>query len=104
MQEAINAVPQNTSASNRWIIFIKAGTYRELIYVQREKHFVTLVGEDPARTVLTYNLNANMIGVDGKPIGTFRTSLPETLRFDLEVGVEGKPPVAMEFVREFYPQ
>jgi len=37
-------------------------------------------------------------------IGTFRTSLPETLRFDLEVGVEGKPPVAMEFVREFYPQ
>ena len=37
-------------------------------------------------------------------IGTFRTTLPETLRFDLEVGVEGKPPVAMEFVREFYPQ
>ena len=37
-------------------------------------------------------------------IGTFRTTLPETLRFDLEVSVEGKPPVAMEFVREFYPQ
>jgi pectinesterase len=73
VQDAINAVPQNTSASNRWIIFIKAGTYRELIYVQREKRFVTLVGEDPARAVLTYNLNANMIGVDGKPIGTFRT-------------------------------
>ena len=37
-------------------------------------------------------------------IGTFRTTLPETLRFDLEVGVDGKPPVAMEFDREFYPQ
>ncbi|MFL6591266.1 MAG: DUF4426 domain-containing protein [Luteimonas sp.] len=37
-------------------------------------------------------------------IGTFRTTLPETLRFDLEVGLEGEPPVAMEFVREFYPQ
>lgn len=37
-------------------------------------------------------------------IGTFRTTLPETLRFDLKVGVEGRPPVAMEFVREFYPQ
>jgi len=73
VQDAINAVPQNTSASNRWVIFIKAGTYRELIYVQREKRFVTLVGEDPARTVLTYNLNANMTGADGKPIGTFRT-------------------------------
>jgi pectinesterase len=73
VQDAINAVPQNTSASNRWIIFVKAGTYRELIYVQREKRFVTLVGEDPALTVLTYNLNATMMGVDGKPIGTFRT-------------------------------
>ena len=37
-------------------------------------------------------------------IGTLRTTLPETLRFDLEVSVEGRPPVAMEFVREFYPQ
>jgi pectinesterase len=73
VQEAINAVPQNTSPSNRWIIFIKAGTYRELIYVQREKRYVTLVGEDAVRTVLTYNLHANMTGVDGKPIGTFRT-------------------------------
>jgi pectinesterase len=34
---------------------------------------VTLVGEDPSRTVLTYNLNATMTGSDGKPIGTFRT-------------------------------
>jgi pectinesterase len=43
------------------------------VYVQREKHFVTLVGEDPLRTVITYNLNANTVGLDGKPIGTFRT-------------------------------
>ena len=73
VQDAIDAVPQNTSASNRWIIFIKAGTYRERIYVQREKRFVTLVGEDPARTAISYNLNATMPGPDGKPIGTFRT-------------------------------
>ena len=73
VQEAINAVPQNTSASNRWIIFIKAGTYREPVYVQREKRFVTLVGEDPARTILTYDLNATMPGPDGTLIGTFRT-------------------------------
>ena len=73
VQEAIDAVPQNTSASNRWTIFVKAGTYRERVYVQREKHFVTLVGEDAARTVITYNLNATMKGEDGRPIGTFRT-------------------------------
>jgi pectinesterase len=73
VQEAIDAVPQSTSASNRWVIFVKAGTYRERVYVQREKRFVTLVGEDAARTVLTYGLNATMPGPDGKPIGTFRT-------------------------------
>ena len=73
IQDAINAVPQNTTADRRWIIFVKAGTYREIVYVQREKRFVTLVGEDPATTIITYGLHANLIGLDGKPIGTFRT-------------------------------
>src|SRR5262249_7045059 len=73
VQEAINAVPQTTSANHRWVIFVKSGTYREVVYIQHEKRFVTLVGEDPIRTVITYNLNANIIGSDGKPIGTFRT-------------------------------
>jgi pectinesterase len=73
VQEAINAAPQNTTADRRWTIFIKAGTYRELIYVQREKRYVSLVGEDPGRTALTYDLHANTIGADAKPIGTFRT-------------------------------
>jgi pectinesterase len=73
VQDAINAAPQTLSASNRWVIFIKAGAYREMVYVQHEKRFVTLVGEDPLRTVITYDLNANQTGFDGKPIGTFRT-------------------------------
>jgi pectinesterase len=73
VQEAINAVPQTTRFDNPAIIHIKPGIYKELIYTQHEKRFVHLVGEDPEKTVLTYNLNANMIGVDGKPIGTFRT-------------------------------
>jgi pectinesterase len=73
VQEAVNASPQNSTADNPWIVFIRAGTYRELVYVQREKRFLVLVGEDPATTVITYDLHANMIGTDGKPIGTFRT-------------------------------
>src|SRR3954468_1379335 len=73
VQEAINAVPQTTRFDNPAIIHIKPGVYKELIYVQHEKRFVHLVGEDPEKTVLNYNLNANVIGVDGKPIGTFRT-------------------------------
>src|SRR5438445_3335663 len=73
VQEAINAVPQTTSSTNPTIIQIKPGIYKELIYVQREKRFVHLVGENAEKTVLTYNLRANMPGPDGKPIGTFRT-------------------------------
>lgn len=72
VQEAIMSVPAAT-ADLPVIIHIKPGTYKELIYIQREKRFFRLVGEDAARTILTYNLNANMIGSDGKPIGTFRT-------------------------------
>jgi pectinesterase len=77
VQEAINAAPQTTNPTNRCFIRIKPGVYRELIYIQREKRFVHLVGEDPEKTVLTYNLNANLPGVDGKSIGTFRT--PSTM-------------------------
>ncbi|MEO6391712.1 MAG: pectinesterase family protein [Pyrinomonadaceae bacterium] len=72
IQEAVMAVPAGT-IENPVIIRIKPGVYQELIYIQHEKRYFRLVGEDAAKTVLTYNLNANLIGLDGKPIGTFRT-------------------------------
>src|SRR6185312_8876097 len=64
IQDAINAAPQKTSRDRPWVIHIKPGVYKELIYIQREKRFITLEGEDPAKTILTYNLNANMLGQD----------------------------------------
>jgi pectinesterase len=73
VQEAVNAAPQTTSPSSPWIIRVGAGTYHERVYVQREKHYVRLVGEDPARTTIAFDLYASMPGPDGKPIGTFHT-------------------------------
>src|SRR5689334_22811570 len=73
VQDAINAAPQLTSGDKSWTILVRAGTYKELVYVQREKRFIHLVGEDASKTIITYYLNANMKGVDGKPISTFRT-------------------------------
>lgn len=73
VQDAIDATPQNTTPAEPWVIFVRAGTYRELLYVQREKRFVVLVGEDPTRTAITYDLSASVVGPNGKPIGTFRT-------------------------------
>ncbi len=73
VQQAIMAVPAG-SAANPVFIRLKPGIYKELIYVQREKRFFHLVGEDASKTVLTYDLNARMPGPDGKELGTFRTA------------------------------
>ena len=72
VQEAVMAIPAGSLLSPV-IIRIKPGIYKELIYVQREKRFFHLVGEDAARTILTFDLYAGIEGRDGKPIGTFRT-------------------------------
>src|SRR5918912_1260524 len=40
VQEAINAVPQTTTPDNPAVIRVKAGTYKELIYVQRHVDFI----------------------------------------------------------------
>jgi pectinesterase len=72
VQEAIMSVPSG-SASNPVIIHIKPGTYHELIYVQREKSFFRLIGDDPAKTIISFNLYAGMTNVDGKALGTFKT-------------------------------
>jgi pectinesterase len=73
VQEAINGAPQTCSATSPWTIRVRPGTYRELVYVQREKRFVRLAGDDPARTTIIYDLRASAPGSDGKPIGTFHT-------------------------------
>ena len=72
VQEAVMSVPSG-NRTNPVVIHLKPGTYKELIYVQREKRFFHLVGEDPEKTILTCDLYANIKGSDGKPIGTFHT-------------------------------
>jgi pectinesterase len=72
VQEAIMSVPAG-SAGKPVVIHIRPGIYKELIYIQHEKRFFRLVGEDATKTVLTFDLNANLIGKDNKPITTFRT-------------------------------
>ncbi len=71
--EAINAAPQLSQAGSHWTILVKPGRYHELVYVQREKRYISLIGEDADKTVITYDLRASQPGTDGKPIGTFRT-------------------------------
>lgn len=76
VQEAIAAAPTGTR-EHPAVIHVKPGTYWERLYVQREKRFLRLVGEDAKKTVVTFDLTASAIGPDGKPIGTFRTPTAE---------------------------
>jgi pectinesterase len=72
VQEAVMSVPAGTP-EQPVVIHIRPGVYKELVYVQREKRCFRFIGDDAATTVLTFDLHANMVGLDGKPIGTFRT-------------------------------
>lgn len=71
VQTAVDTAPSNST--ERFVIFIKPGIYKECIKVPSEKRFLSFIGEDPNKTILTFNLEAKMKGEDGRPIGTFRT-------------------------------
>jgi pectin methylesterase-like acyl-CoA thioesterase len=53
VQEAINAVPDNNTAW--YTIYIKNGTYNEVVTVPENKTFVKLIGESAASTIITFN-------------------------------------------------
>lgn len=52
VQEAINSL--SADAKEQRIIIIKAGVYSEKIFI--DKNFITLKGEDPAKTIITISL------------------------------------------------
>lgn len=74
VQAAIDAAPMRTGTGDRrWVILVKPGTYRERVYVQRERGNILVEGTDAVKTIIAFDLHANSPGSDGKPIGTFRT-------------------------------
>ncbi len=98
VQAAIMAVPAG-SRNHPVIIHIQPGTYKELVYIQREKRFFRLVGDNPTNTILTFNLYAGITNAEGKPIGTFKTPsttidaddfTAENLTFENSAGAVGQ--------------
>ena len=98
VQSAIMSVQMGTR-ENPVVIHIAPGAYQELIYIQREKRFFKLVGENPTNTVLSFNLYAGITNAEGKPIGTFKTPsttidaddfLAENLTFENSAGPVGQ--------------
>lgn len=60
VQQAVDQVPDDNT--QRVVIRIKPGIYKEQIRVSAAKRFLTFRGEDPFKTVLTYNINAQQAG------------------------------------------
>lgn len=59
VQEAVNMVPDN-DASRRFVIWIKAGSYEEIVRVPLEKKNVVFLGDGMGKTVITGSLNVGM--------------------------------------------
>jgi len=71
VQEALNAVPlKNKKPFN---IIIKNGIYKEKLFLDSTKSFVTLTGEDKFNTILTYDDHTGKVSPKGDSINT-RTS------------------------------
>lgn len=68
LQDAINAAPNNRT--EYYYIYVKKGTYKEVINVPKHKDHIYLVGENEATTVLTFDNYASRIKPDGSEYGT----------------------------------
>jgi len=69
VQAALDAVPNNNQRSV--LIYIKNGIYREPIVIDARKNFITLLGEDKEKTVLSFNNHAGTKLSNGDTLNTW---------------------------------
>jgi len=68
LQAALNFIPfQNKNAIS---IYVKNGIYKEKLYLDSTKQFVTIIGENKFETILTYDDHTGTVKSDGNIINT----------------------------------
>ncbi|MGH1517599.1 pectinesterase family protein [Chryseobacterium sp. JK1] len=72
IQQAIDAIENHSSTRTK--IFIKAGVYKEKIIVPENKGRILLEGENPEKTIITFDDFASKKNAEGKEIGTTGSS------------------------------
>jgi pectinesterase len=72
VQAAFDDVP--TGNKQPVEIFIKKGVYKEALSLTKGKDFVTLVGEDRTRTILTYNNHTGLSTPKGDTVNTYTSA------------------------------
>jgi pectinesterase len=68
VQAAVNAVPTNNQKPV--VIYIKNGTYKEVVTVPANKPHITFYGQDAEKTIITYNNYHGKRKPDGTTFGT----------------------------------
>ncbi len=68
VQSALNAVPTNNKKPVT--IFIKNGVYKEKLYLDSSKKFVSIIGQDKFNTILTYDDHTGKVSPKGDSINT----------------------------------
>ncbi|MDL2241831.1 pectinesterase family protein [Bacteroidales bacterium OttesenSCG-928-L03] len=67
VQAAVNAAPAGRATP--WLIFVKNGSYKELVHVPANKSFIHLIGQDREKTIIHEKIN-----VQGNPENDKNTS------------------------------
>ncbi|XP_068664127.1 probable pectinesterase/pectinesterase inhibitor 51 [Aristolochia californica] len=62
IQDAVKAAPENL-VGRRFVIYIKEGLYKEIVRIPLEKKNLVFLGDGMGKTVITGDLNAQMVGV-----------------------------------------
>jgi PelA/Pel-15E family pectate lyase len=95
VQQAVDHIPENNN--QRFVIYIKAGTYKEQIKVPVTKPFVTFLGSKAEQTILTFNLSNPQVGSTSATYSTYIGAsdfLAENITFENSFGT-GSQAVAM---------
>ncbi len=62
VQEAIDAAPSNQTSP--WLIFIKKGTYNELVRIPEDKPYMYLIGQDKENTIISFAICCSSSSTD----------------------------------------
>jgi len=68
VQGALNSISVNNKKPVT--IFIKNGIYKEKLFLDTSKNFVTIIGEDKFNTILTYDDHTGKVSLKGDSINT----------------------------------
>jgi len=68
VQEAFNRIPLNNKKPVT--VYIRNGIYREKLHLDSSKNFVTIIGEDEFKTILTYDDHTGTVTANGEVINT----------------------------------